>query len=209
MRNSLLGALAAAVVLLAGCASAGGDGPQVAGAEDDDGRYGAVLTEPYDVPDVELVDTDGAPYSLASSTDKPLTLVFFGYTNCPDICTIVMSTVASAVNQLDDDDRDQVDVVFVTTDPARDDEQAIRDYLDRFDPEFIGVTGAFGDIETVAQPLGIDFSKGKKLSTGGYEVDHSTPVIGIDAEDQAPIVWTQGTSAAQFAADIHQQLAEG
>lgn len=209
MRDSLLGGLVVLMLLLAGCSSPSGDGPQVAGAGDDDGRYGAVLTEPYVVPDEELVDTDGEPFSLASSTDKPLTLVFFGYTNCPDICTIVMSTVASALNQLDDADREQVDVVFVTTDPARDDEKTIRDYLDRFNPDFIGVTGEFADIEAVAKPLGVDFSKGKVLSTGGYEVDHSTPVIGIDAEDRAPIVWTQGTSAAQFASDIHQQLAEG
>lgn len=204
------GALAAlglaAALALSGCSSsASDDGVNITGG-DDDGMHGAVLTEPYQVPDDELTDTDGEPFSLAGSTDKPLTLLFFGYTNCPDICNIVMSSLASALNQLDDADRDQVEVVFVTTDPARDDEQTIRQYLDRFDPSFIGATGDLEQIKADAEQLGVSIEKGKKLPSGGYEVDHSTPVIGIEADDTAPIVWTQGTSAAQFAEDIARQL---
>ena len=110
-----------------------------------------MLTEPYVVPATPLTDTDGAPYSLADSTDKRLTLVFFGYTHCPDICQVVMQTLASAMTRLDDADREQVDVVFVTTDPARDDEAALRDYLDRFDPAFIGLTGPLPTIIDIGE----------------------------------------------------------
>ena len=134
------------------------------------------------------------------------TLVFFGYTNCPDVCQVVMSTLASAMTRLDESDRDQVDVVFVTTDPARDDEAALREYLDRFDPSFIGLTGPLQKIIDIGRDLAVAIEQGEKLPSGGYDVTHGTAVLGIDGKDEVPIVWTQGTSATQFASDVHQLL---
>ena len=193
MRRTLVALLALA--LLAGCGSSAAPG------EDD--VHGAILTEPYVVPDTELEDTSGEPFSLASDTDERLTLVFFGYTHCPDICQVVMSSLASAMTRLDEADREQVDVVFVTTDPARDDGETLRRYLDRFDPSFTGLTGDLDTIVEVGNDLGVAVEKGERLPSGGYEVTHGTQVIGIDPDDRAPIVWTQGTSAAEFADDIH------
>jgi protein SCO1/2 len=187
-----------AVCLLAGC---GEDAPT------EEGYHGAVLDEQYVVPDTALTDTDGQPYSLAADTDKPLTLVFFGYTHCPDICQVVMATIASALTRLDEQDRERVDVAFVTTDPARDDEKTLRGYLDRFDPSFIGLTGDLQTIIDVGKPLAVAVEQGEKLPSGGYEVVHSTQVTAIDDHDRVPILWTQGTSASDLADDIHQLLA--
>jgi protein SCO1/2 len=189
-----LAAVLLSVALLAACGSG------------DEELSGAVLTEPYVVPATSLTDTDGAPYSLADSTDKRLTLVFFGYTNCPDICQVVMQTLASAMTRLDDADREQVDVVFVTTDPARDDEAALRAYLERFDPAFIGLTGPLPTIIDIGNDLATAVEHGEKLPSGGYDVTHGTSVLGIDSDDQVPIVWTQGTSATELATDVHQLL---
>jgi protein SCO1 len=173
----------------------------------DDGQLtGAVLDQPYAVPDTPLTDTDGAAYSLAADTDKRLTLVFFGYTHCPDICQVVMATLASAVTRLDDADRDDVDVVFVTTDPERDTEAVLRTYLEHIDPDFVGLTGPLADIVRVATGLHIGIEQGEKLPSGGYDITHGTSVLGIDGKDQVPIVWSQETSATQYAADIHQLL---
>jgi protein SCO1/2 len=194
MRRRLAAALVPAVLLLAAC---GGSDAELTGA---------VLDQPYVVPATPLTDTDGASYSLADDTDKRLTLVFFGYTNCPDICQVVMSTLASAMTRLDDADRDQVDVVFVTTDPARDDQSALREYLDRFDPSFVGLTGPLATIIDVGKALAVAIEQGEKLPSGGYDVTHGTAVLGIDGSDVVPIVWTQGTSATQFADDVHQLL---
>ncbi len=197
-------AAAAAVLALSLLAGCGAD----AASDDPDGGYnGAVLDQQYVVPDTPLTDTDGAPYSLAADTEQPLTLVFFGYTNCPDICQVVMATIASALTRLDEADRDRVEVVFVTTDPARDDEAALRTYLDRFDPSFVGLTGDLQTIIDVADPLAVAVEQGEKLPSGGYEVTHGTQVTGINAEDRVPIVWTQGTSASALADDIHRLLA--
>jgi protein SCO1 len=167
---------------------------------------GAVLPEPYHAPSTELTDTDGRPYSLAGSTDKRLTLVFFGYTHCPDECPTTMATLASAMLQLDDADRSNVQVVFVTTDPARDTGPVIRSWLDHFDPDFVGVTGGLPTIKTVAERVGVPIAKGRRLPSGGYDVTHGTQVLGLDGKDQVPVVWTLGTTAPEFAHDIHQLL---
>lgn len=199
VRRGLVTALATAL-LLAGCG--GGDDPTEAEFR------GAVLEQQYVVPDIPLTDTSGAPYSLAADTDERLTLVFFGYIHCPDICQVVMANLASAITRLDESDREQVDVVFVTTDPARDDEQALREYLDRFDPSFIGLTGDLRTIIEVGEPLKVFIEKGTKLPSGGYDVTHGTQVSAIDQNDRVPVLWTQGTSASQFASDIHTLLGD-
>jgi protein SCO1/2 len=193
--------VALVVALLAGLAGCGGD--DVKAGE----LHGTVLDPPFTVSKQALVDTDGDPYSLAGSTDKRLTLVFFGYTNCPDICGTVMGNLASAMTRLDSSDLDQVDVVFVTTDPDRDTGPVLRRYLDRYDKSFIGVTGPIDEIASVGRSIAVGM--GEKLPTGGYEVDaHTTQVTGIDSDDEAPVYWGQSTSSKQFADDIHTLLGE-
>jgi protein SCO1/2 len=193
--RSRLALAAALAVVLGGC---GG----VVEAGGHAGMHGAELDDPYVAPEVALTDTEGEDYSLASDTDKSLTLVFFGYTRCPDICQVVMSSLASALTRLDDAQREQVDVVFVTTDPARDDPQTLRTYLDRFDPAFIGLTGDLDTIVDVGADLAVAVEKGERLPSGGYEVVHGTHVSAIDEDDEVPVIWTQGTSSAEFADDI-------
>jgi protein SCO1/2 len=202
-RPHLAGALLCLGLLAGGCATSDTDPAGNAAVVDlnDDGMHGAVLDEGYPVPDTALTDTNGAPFSLATDLDKPLTLVFFGYSNCPDICQTVMSALASAQTRLDESQRDRVDVVFVTTDPARDDPATLRAYLDRYDPSFIGLTADLDTVVETGRPLAIGVEKGRKLPSGGYEVDHTAAVVGIEG-DRAPIVWSQTTSAAEFAADI-------
>ena len=172
----------------------------------DDGMNGAVLTEQYVMPDVSLTATDGSSYSLTKDTAEPLTLVFFGYTHCPDICAAVMSDIASAMTRLDESDREQVAMLFVTSDPARDNPQVLREYLDRFDPSFEGVTGDLAKIVEAGDALGVPIERGAKLPSGGYAVAHGTQIVAIDDDDRAPIVWTEGTSADDLAEDITELL---
>ena len=197
-RRASLAVLLPAALLLTACGG-GSDAPLT----------GAVLDQPYVVPTTALTDTDGQSYSLVDNTDKRLTLVFFGYTHCPDVCQVVLSTLASAMTRLDEADHDQVDVVFVTTDPERDTEKVLRNYLDRFDPTFIGLTGPIDTIidrRQAAWPW--PSSRATSSPSGGYDVTHGTSVLAIDGGDQVPILWTQGTSATQFASDVHQLLEE-
>jgi protein SCO1/2 len=166
---------------------------------------GAVLHQPYHVPDIRLTDTAGKSYAI-TGTDKRLTLVFFGYTHCPDECPTTMAMLASAMNQLDDADRGNVQVVFVTTDPARDTGPVLRHWLDRFDPDFTGLTGPMPRILRLAGRLGVPVAKGRRLASGGYDVTHGTQVLGMDGSGNVPVEWTLGTTAPELARDIHQLL---
>ena len=195
-------ALFVSAALLAGCGGSGGDGSAAAPFS------GERLDPPFEVAATPLTDTTGAPYSLTKDTDKPLTLVFYGYTNCPDICGIVMGNLAAAMTRLSAADRADVDVVYVTTDPARDTEKVLRGYLDRLDPDFIGLTGDLHALVDIALPMGVGITKGRRLPSGGYDVTHGTTVTAIDASDQAPVYWPQETSAAEYADDLHTLLTE-
>jgi protein SCO1/2 len=188
----------AGLLLVAGCS----DDPEPAFS-------GRVLDRPYDVPDIELTATDGQAFSLAADRAEPLTIVFFGYTHCPDICPAVLGALSSGLTRLDDADRERVEVVVVTTDPARDTKQVLRDYLDGFDPTWEGLTGELETIREVAEPLKIHVDDGEQLPSGGYDLGaHGTSVIGIDDSDQASVYWGDDTSPAQFASDIHTLLNE-
>jgi protein SCO1/2 len=158
------------------------------------------------VPATSLTDTSGQSFSLATSTHKRLTLLFFGYTHCPDECPTTMATLASARLQLDAADRANVQVVFVTTDPARDSQTVLRHWLDHFSSSFVGLTGPLPTIKRIANDVGVPIQKGRRLPSGGYDVTHGTQVLGVDGNNTVPVVWTLGTTAPEFAHDIHQLL---
>jgi protein SCO1 len=195
---------------LAGCGSGGGgdSGAPVSNVtiEDDDGLNGVVLPRPYVVPAITLEDAAGKPYDVATDPTKPLTLVFFGYTNCPDVCQVVMANIASALTRLDAQQRKQVGMLFVTTDPARDDAATLRAYVNRFDRSFDGLTGDLRRIVRFGKTFGVFIQKGQKLPSGGYDVNHSTQVVGMLPNGRAPFVWTQGTAPAALAEDISKIL---
>jgi len=203
-RWQVLGALlVSAALVLSACGGKDDSGkPPISGLQtpDNHGYKGTYLETPFIVPDISLPDDAGDPYSIATAT-APVKLVFFGYTNCPDICQIVMSTIASAVARLDAKQRADVQVAFVTTDPARDTGPVLRTYLDRLDPDFVGVTGKLDRIVDLGKPLKVYLADGKKLPGGGYEVEHSTYVFGVTG-DEARVIWNQGTSPADMATDI-------
>ncbi len=158
---------------------------------------------PFELADVPLETTEGGTMSLADPEAR-LTLVFFGYTHCPDVCPLVMSTIATALARLEPEDRDQVQLVFVTTDPPRDDAETIRRYLAGYDPTAIGLTGDLDDIATLGESVGIFVADAEALASGGYDLgSHGSQVIAVDATGQAPAFWRQDVSSADLAADIH------
>ena len=187
--------------LLAACGGGGG--------ETSTELNGTPLDPPAEVAATPLVDTDGSAYSLVDDTDKDLTLVFFGYTNCPDICGQVMATLAGTLARLDDGAKERLDVVFVTTDPARDTEPVVEEYVDAFDPSIIGLTGGLDDIVAVGESLYVGVDQGEKLPSGGYDVTHGTRVMAIDSDDQTHVMWDHDVSQAQLAHDVLMLLDEG
>jgi protein SCO1/2 len=196
------------LILLAAC---GGNDAAVTGFHElnSDGMHGAVMPTPYTLPDATLTESHGDPYDLRADTTKPVTMVFFGYTYCPDICQVVMADLTAAVARLDKADQAKVGLLFITSDPTRDDPKTLRTYLDRFNPSFEGLTAPIGEIKQVANALGVAIEKGDKLPSGGYAVAHGTQIVGVLADGTAPLIWTDGTSSADLAADLTKALHDG
>ena len=175
---------------------------------DDDGLNGVVLPAPYSLRDATLTDTTGADFPLRDRLDAPVTLLFFGYTNCDDVCSTVLANITSARGRLGDA-ATQVDTWFATTDPARDDPATLRAWLDRFDPAFTGLTGPVGTLAAVADSVHVSMQAGRRLPSGGYEVIHGTPVLAVRTDGTVPVLWTEDTSAAELAADLDVVLSDG
>ena len=201
--NTAARSLMAVVVLLliSGCVSAPSGPTGQRNADPAGYTGGSSLPEPYSMPEVSLTDTSGRPYNLATTPSKPATLLFFGYTHCPDVCITVLSDVALALQRLTPADRDQIQFIFVTTDPARDKEKQIRRYLDRFNPSFVGLTGPLPMIKRAATQVGVDIQGMEKLPSGGYEVGHSAQVIGF-SRNSGVVLWTPGTPIAALKQDF-------
>jgi protein SCO1/2 len=168
-----------------------------------------VLPAPFTLRDATLTDTGGDEFALRDRLEAPVTLLFFGYTNCDDVCSTVLANITSARGRLGEDRAADVDTWFVTTDPARDDPEAMRGYLERFDPEFTGLTGPVDTLAAVADSVHVAMAAGKRLPSGGYEVVHGTPVLAVRPDGTVPVLWTEDTSAAELAADLDEVLTTG
>ena len=203
-------ALATALLTLV-AACGGGQTGAVTGFHENhpDGFNGVVMEQPFHLSDVTLTDSEGEPYRTRSDTTKPLTLVFFGYTHCPDVCQIVMNDITAAVARLDDAERAKVGMLFVTSDPARDDPATLREYLQHYNAGFEGLTGPLDSIKEVADSVGIDIERGDKLPSGGYAVAHGTHVLGVTPDGSTRLIWTDGFSSKDLADDLTKALRDG
>jgi protein SCO1/2 len=195
-------AAAAALVVLAGCSPAAVTPPTTAAASPSGPFQGIVLDRPYPLPDATLTDTSGKDFNLRTGSDAPVLVLFFGYTNCPDICLGTLTDLATALNRVDPAVRAKVQVVLITVDPERDTPDVLRAYLDRIDPGVIGLTADLDVVKQVAGYVGVAIEGTVDVPGGGYEVTHSTQVIGFDSERLGRVVWTQGTSVGTFRADL-------
>lgn len=134
-----------------------------------------LLEVPRDIGEFALVDHHGAVFD-AGRLKGQWTLIFFGFTHCPDVCPTTLSELARLADQLEDSEADATQVVMVTVDPARDTPDRLSEYVPYFNPDFIGVTGEFEQILTVAQRLNAPFRK-VSAADGSYQMEHSANVV--------------------------------
>lgn len=194
-----------AALIAAGCAntSESADTPGVIiSTPEDTSPYNGVEERRYELPDISLTAASGGSFNLATDTDKPVTMVFFGYTNCPDICPTTTANIAQAMRQLPESARDDVQFIFVTSDPARDTPDVLRTWLDRFDESYVGLTGDLDKIEKAAKQLGVPLSGKEKLPSGGYLVGHGSQVIAFGPNGDSRVMWTAGTPVGNYRTDI-------
>ena len=209
---------ACALVLVAGAVSACGGSSSSSSSNSGSAGFvvdsapsalfdGDQLTKPFSKPDLTLTDSSGKQFNLIQGTQGKLTLVYFGYTHCPDVCPTTMATLAATMRSLTPAQAAQIDVVFVSTDPTRDTPSVLHTWLGQYDPAFIGMTGQFSTIQKAAGSLGITIDLPVKEPDGNYTVTHGAEVLAFDKQDKAYVVYTAGTTVPQFQHDIPLLLA--
>jgi protein SCO1/2 len=196
-RTVVLLALAAVLVLAAGLGIASlreGTDP------DTDPLVADNLIDPgLPMPDLVLTDTDGEPFDLRAETAGRTTLFYLGYVNCPDVCPITTAVLARTMETASADVRDEVQVVFVSVDPARDTLPEIRTYLDSFDPSFIGLQATTEQLEDLQVALNAPLATAESPDPeGGYLVGHASAVYLFDQNAAAVYRFPFGTRQSDW-----------
>jgi protein SCO1/2 len=137
---------------------------------------GTWLPRPRDPGEFSLIDQNSAQFSAARLKGAP-TLVYFGYTHCPDVCPVTLLQLAQVVKT---GVVPNLRVVFISVDPARDTPAQLAQYVHAFDPDFIGLTGSTAMLQTVAQRFGVAYQR-VDLPGGDYSMDHSSTIFLMDA----------------------------
>ncbi len=162
------------------------------------------INPPLDVPDFTLTDEHNQPLSLSDLNGKA-TLLFFGYTHCPDFCPTTLEAYKRIHTALGDKD-DQVQFVFISVDGTRDTPQVLDDYLKaRGVADFVvGLTGLESKVQQAGKPFGLFFehSPGAATSSVDYGVDHSTQMFLLDAQGKMRAVYSFGTEPQIVAENI-------
>ncbi|PAV47340.1 cytochrome c oxidase assembly protein [Pseudomonas sp. HAR-UPW-AIA-41] len=134
-----------------------------------------LLPQSRELPELTLTNVDGQPQALSSLKGK-WTLVFFGYTFCPDICPTTLAQLRQLNSQLPAETRSQLQILMVSLDPHRDTPEKLKQYLGFFDPAYLGLTGPLADIQKLANAVSIPFIPGD-TSKENYTVDHSGNLV--------------------------------
>ena len=192
-----------ALILLVLLASLGAcEPPGSSDAVGDSPLRGSIIETGGVRPHFTLSDTDGNPYSFATETDGLLAFIFFGYTNCPDVCPIHMATLASAIGRLDPADRGRVRVVFITVDPLRDTPEVLRRWLDSFDRGFVGLRGTLDEVNAVAESLLLPPAAVPEDAGDSYIVGHAASVLAVTPDGGTRVKYAFGTRQEDWAADL-------
>jgi protein SCO1/2 len=194
--------LLAAVLLgaaLVGC-SASAQTPAISAAPTPDGAYEGLELEPAQPrPTFTLTDTGGKPYDFAKATRGAPTLLFFGYTHCPDVCPTTMADTATSLRAVSASLRQQVRVVFVTTDPERDTGPVIAAWLRNFDADlgsrFVGLTGTVAQVEAAQAAARVPVAE-----DGGQT--HSAELLLYGPDDYARVAYVSGSSPDDLTHDL-------
>jgi len=187
--------------------------------------HGVEPTGEVSRPSYVLTDTTGASYDFAPQTHGRPTLVYFGYTHCPDACPTAMADIAEALRKTTPALRGATRVVFVTTDPARDTGPVLRRWLDQFSTGFVGLRGTPQQVAAAQTATGIAVATPgppvptlpghpdqhvhtpgtaphKHFGPLGYSVTHSAVIFAYNSADRLPVLYPSGVTPTDIAADL-------
>ncbi|WP_222849714.1 SCO family protein [Trebonia kvetii] len=211
---TLASAVTALAAVTAGCSSS-----TVATASDGGSAPGMVLINtskykgniitPVTKPVGTLTDDLGKPFSIKNDTAGVVTLLFFGYTHCPDECPLTMSNTGAAFRMIPAADRAKIRVLFVSVDPGRDTPARLRSWLGNFNPAFIGLRGSLAQVEALEKQTGLPIGQTFKDSAGEAQLDHATEMFAFSTDNVATEAFFPSTPPANMANDLKLLVAGG
>lgn len=187
-----------AIALLAAC---GKPADPAAGAAS---FNGVDITGAEYAREFSLADHNGQPRQLSDFKGK-VTVVFFGYTQCPDVCPATMAELAAIKKSLGADG-ERVQGVFVTVDPARDTPEVLKGYMSNFDPSFVALRGTSEETRAVAKEFKVFFAQNPGKTEGSYTMDHTAGSYVFDPAGRVRLFVRYGGGTEKLAADIRQLL---
>jgi protein SCO1 len=170
-----------------------------------EGLAAPLIVPPLPKPDLVLTSTDGTRFDLQRDTEGFVTLLFFGYTGCPDLCPVQLANIATAMRRLNPALVDRIKVVFVTVDPRRDTPAVTRAWLDHFDPRFIGLTGDSASIAYAFTQLRLGMPMAPapvKTDSSRYTINHTVVVLAFTTDNLAHVAYPSGIRADAWAKDL-------
>lgn len=182
----------------------------VAGCTHDDGHWQLTDVTGH-LPDLAFTLTADTGQSVTASVFRgETTLVYFGYTHCPDVCPETMARLMQVLEKLPAADAKQVRILFISVDPARDTPQALHAYVTAFDAQHIrGLTGTDAQVESLAKRYRVAYQMEKRDPNGSYEVTHSSAVYIFDRDGRARLLATSGDSPDAIAHDLQRVIEQG
>ncbi|WP_171909826.1 SCO family protein [Aquisalimonas asiatica] len=193
-------------ILAAGAALVGGmyaANTLVSPATLDDGDLSATYLEnSREITDFQLVDHSGEPFDNTSLQGQ-WTLMFFGFTHCPDICPMTLAELSRVHTMLEDEGMgENVRTVFVTVDPQRDTQERLEAYVTNFRDDFRGITGDLDDIDVLARDMGIAHIRHDDNGDANYMVDHGASVLLVNPEGRFQAMFGSPHRAPEIAEDL-------
>jgi protein SCO1/2 len=162
---------------------------------------GTTYAEPYPVAsEIELTRADGTSFRLSDVRGK-IVMLFFGYTSCPDVCPTTMVELRRALEEVGPK-ADQVQVVYVTVDPERDTPQRVQEYVNHFNPDFIGLSGSEAELAKVWNDYGVFREIVDGTSAAGYLVNHTARVTMIDQQGNLRVSFPFDTPVDDIVHDL-------
>lgn len=161
---------------------------------------GSLIDPPAPAADFTLTDQNGQPFRLSDQRGK-VTLLFFGYTHCTDVCPITLASFTKIHEQLGKQ-ADNVRFVFITVDPERDTIQQMHDHLAKFDPAIIGLTGSPSELGPVWKDYGVFLDPHHGVGVENYDVDHSSRIYAIDTQSNWRLTYPAEMDWQTIAEDV-------
>jgi protein SCO1 len=164
---------------------------------------GTTFGEPYpQASEIALTRSDGSSFRLSEMRGNVI-LLFFGYTSCPDVCPTTMAELKVALTELSAEDAARVKVLFVTVDPDRDTPQRVQEYVARFNPDFIGLSGTQVELEKIWQAYGVYREIVPSTSATDYTVNHTARVTLIDQQGNMRVSFGFDTPVEDIVHDLN------